>query len=538
MLEQLKYIFNKYNYILGILVCSAAIFYILFKLGSITNFEITLIQFLAGVGTTLTIILLFKRDKKSEKQLQHTREQIDIQDSSRKDQQFLDAIKLIEENKYDKSHYLGETYNLRKELSGLKILEILAENHIEYRQRVLDYIGIQTERLRQYVKDMEIDSKNVILNSHGASFHIGFKEYKIELNGYEFDSNPSKVRVNQEVSDFKKSLKIEGLKLKFDLESSIIIKDKFGELEFYPESDSNIPLTASLRQVEVKLIDLNRETLRFNFLQYLNQHNLKFEKECLLLAEKIFHIHSKKPYILNISNIFLPFININRHPIETNLRLIAQNENNLIGLSYQKFSDKETTIFHEHILPDYSILQKCDNLNSSRELVKGIQIHEINSINIPKNIGNSYLNKLLIDYSSIRLGNPCGKTTFKTCTLRDTIFEGKNKSWEVPTEEEEVEMFPKLLFIDCEFGYNTRFKNFKVQEIYFKNCKLSKDLIGVGLNGLTILSNNKEKLFDMIKDLKELKREYPELKLPEFKHKKIIKKELKSLNLELQNKSL
>ena len=173
-------------YIFFILTIISIIF-LLFLLKIISKEQITFFNIITIFGTLIGIWLFYIRNKHIETQLEQTNEQlkitskqIKIQDNTRKDQKFLDAIKLITESKE----------NIDSKLGGLHILENLAKTSPEYRQRILDYLGTHTEKLKNFTFSFKDENYLVyhLLERRNNSEKIKY-EYHKEVEHYSPNEN-------------------------------------------------------------------------------------------------------------------------------------------------------------------------------------------------------------------------------------------------------------------------------------------------------------------------------------------------------------
>ncbi len=475
-----------------------------------TNISST--QLFTAIGGIATIWLLFKRDKKSQKQVEHTRIQIGIQEKTRKDQQFLDSIKLIEEN----------NNNLGGKLGGLTILENLARENPKYRQRILVYLGIYTEKLRKITDNLRFEVTTDNLNQSFSEV-IAFKQLNFSI---EKMMNKSKkmnnfLKIGNEYIEFKNDIVLyENFQIKILIEDFNIHTEQIGV-------DETIDIDIYIYQLEIKCLDKNQEMLKNNLHEYLENNNLKFEKQCLLLAEKIINMYSKKSYDLVITDIFLPFINITNQ-VPTKVNLFAYNEFNLIGVYFDGNKTKDSNFKYWGLIPNYSIIQNCEKLQNHRNKIINVILVNIKALILPYQFKESTLVNVNINYSSTLL-SPGSMFEFERCYFRETKFMGEKKCWAYKDKKEEIKMFPKFSFIECDFSYKVEFNNIELQELYFKNCSISKEYPIIGLDTVTILSNDKTKLIEMIKGFKELISKDSNIKIPKFKYENLVKKELSEL---------
>lgn len=212
----MNYIKLKENYkiylIISILlsllfIISIFLFYVLnVNFGESTS-GLDFIQIILGIitlfGGVITVILLFLRDKHTRTQIEHTQEQINIQDKSRKDQQFLDAIKLIEEDSEN------------PKLGGLNILENLAKTDENYRQRILEYLSTHTIKLKPIVEGLKLEGEKKfcfidgeLLDKDKEFENIGFMNEKLYLE--DTDLGLTLIRMNKYRSE---KIKIENRNL-------------------------------------------------------------------------------------------------------------------------------------------------------------------------------------------------------------------------------------------------------------------------------------------------------------------------------------
>jgi hypothetical protein len=221
----------QYNNLIIILLITLIILF-LFLIWIFNYQEISIIQLLTGVAGIITLLLLsygsylrYQNDKKQDTQINLTQNQIKIQDNTRKDQQFLDAIKLIEENPKE------------PKLGGLNILENLAKTSPEYRKRILEYLGIHTIKLKE----------------------------KNNINLFNFIGNKENIfiKLNREINIFISKLTYFEHSL-FMLRTNLSLYDK----NLYGDIISYNPLIEI-----IKLFFKEEEEIIFLYIKIVNSHN-------------------------------------------------------------------------------------------------------------------------------------------------------------------------------------------------------------------------------------------------------------------------
>lgn len=257
-------------------------------------FEIAqiILGFLTIIVATITIIIFYIRNLQTQQQIEQTQTQIGLQDLTRKDQQFLDAIKLIEEKPNE------------PKLGGLNILENLAKTDENYRQRILEYLGTHTINLKPTVENLKLEFEGILYYpdlvgeemridkeekechmfypyqevnysaySNDFSLFLGFKELKIKFkiqNIRKFDEKNSKfdyLIINDKEFNFEDNVDFDYMKLRINLINNI--EEDFEENLF--------------QKIKFK-IEIDNYQLRLNFYEYIKEF-YNFEYECLKLAQ-------------------------------------------------------------------------------------------------------------------------------------------------------------------------------------------------------------------------------------------------------------
>jgi hypothetical protein len=313
----IKYLFSIICFLFFLLLVINFLIFVF----NIKEIIVSFTQLITGIAGFFTLLLLsyggflrFKFDRKLQTQ-------ITIQDHTRKDQQFLDTIKLISEDK-----------NNTSKMGGLSILENLARSDENYRQRILNYLKLFTNKIKNensliipkkftseedFIGIENIDLKNnIIKNSTKYSRNQNF----IFKNSFEFGSklnynesicielsltqnNDFKLKFNNEIIilDKKKLIKLDEDKIYYEF------KYNYSKIQFYPN------ITTFGYQFRVEFNNTNENIKKYFYDELLLETDM-FSIENLNLMEKILNFEIVEDHLnLDISNIYTPFFNISKN---------------------------------------------------------------------------------------------------------------------------------------------------------------------------------------------------------------------------------
>lgn len=166
----------KIYFLIGILIVILFLF-VSYLLDLISSFTYTFVQFITGIAGGITICLLFYRAIQNDEQLNKIEKQISIQEINRRNQQYIDAVKLIEENN-----------NYGSKIAGLSILKSLSIEDEKNRQRVLDYLGTHTEELKSIVNTLFNKYKSIDIFRNGTqTLHFQLEFHKLAKKKFKFE---------------------------------------------------------------------------------------------------------------------------------------------------------------------------------------------------------------------------------------------------------------------------------------------------------------------------------------------------------------
>ncbi len=477
------------------------IFIIMFSIFYFQNWlsfsKISIASFLAGFGGIGTLYLFYLRDKHMQKQIDQTNIQISNQELTRKDQQFLEAIKLIEEKKDS------------PRLGGLHILENLAKTDRNYRQRILEYLGTHTIKLKKIVESVEFIHTSEFPAST-FNFELGFE--KISINIVEKDGKNYLVKGNNE--DF---IEIVENKLIFGkyLDYELTINDEFlnyhegnigteeePDIEQFPYYEFNIT---------VKSIKKENHQLKLNFFNKIKKENF-FEYECFKLAEKI--INYKEEYYLNLdlSDLYFPFISIDS---ENKLIIKTKNmfyEDNLTGIRFSSNKNKKNYLKIDLVyIPKFSTF-----INTGFNFKKYYYVEKkLKALFIENEKVEMYSSRLLLteNFTNSKFETVNFYLINETnITFNNCLFQGKSSFY--------LSKFYKkgdisLKFDSCEFN-EIRFEDkVEVETINFENCNY---YLEVDLSNVLINCDDRVMINKMKKEFEEIKNKVNSFKEPTFKN--------------------
>lgn len=485
-------------------------------------FEIAqiILGFLTIIVATITIIIFYIRNLQTQQQIEQTQTQIGLQDLTRKDQQFLDAIKLIEEKPNE------------PKLGGLNILENLAKTDENYRQRILEYLGTHTINLKPTVENLKLEFEGILYYpdlvgeemridkeekechmfypyqevnysaySNDFSLFLGFKELKIKFkiqNIRKFDEKNSKfdyLIINDKEFNFEDNVDFDYMKLRINLINNI--EEDFEENLF--------------QKIKFK-IEIDNYQLRLNFYEYIKEF-YNFEYECLKLAQKILNFNSKNRILLDISDIYLPFMFLNA---ENNLYLRTKEhffDGNLTGLwIYNNIENKENLTLNLNGIPKYSMIINIKK-NYQSNILNNYKLTELAFTNISNlELNNSNLaisdvfNECKFESSKLFISSSFNK--FINCNfIYNQFFIYKKHKLNLEKSNSLT-----LEFQSCQFHDIIKFNSMKLSSIKFTDCKFTGLL---DLSEVEII-NSENIIEDVKKNLNELEKQNFKVLYPKF----------------------
>ncbi|MCH8520033.1 MAG: hypothetical protein LAT82_04740 [Nanoarchaeota archaeon] len=473
---------------------------------NLTNFESFQILFgiLSFIVAIITIIILFKRNLQTEEQIKQTQKQINLQDLTRKDQQFLDAIKLIEDNPNE------------PKFGGLNILENLERTDENYKQRILEYLGTYTIKLKSIVENLKLEFEEELIYPdrtyedsriekekeleylYPYEFKVDYSAYTKEINLFtafkqinikfkinniqKFNVNSSldKILINNKEFEFKNTLDFENLKISIIFDNSI---EQDFEGNFY-------------QKIKFRL-SIDNYQLRLNFHEYI-QKEFKFEYECLKLAEKIINTKNKKSrnfLQINLSNLFLPFLNL-KEKNEFDIQLNDFPNNNLIGLNV------ESSFLELKSICNYSTFNKLHNKIDFFNQRLETPIKNIEIIDCEISVGGAFENSI---FEIVRFYyKETTSSYFNKCNFKHLCFFKSIKG----------KAMLELYFKECYLEKKIEFINMRINFLKFENCKFNSNL---DLSKITIINQNKQEIEEMKGNFKQIEIENNiKVKLPKF----------------------
>lgn len=112
--------------------------------------KVSFIQLATGIGGVLTIIGLFWRAKISDETVKNQTHQLKNEETTQKNQQFLDAVRLFDDAKSQEA-----------KIGAIYYMESLAISSPAHRQRCIDFLCGLNEWMREYIEKYENDPKSI-----------------------------------------------------------------------------------------------------------------------------------------------------------------------------------------------------------------------------------------------------------------------------------------------------------------------------------------------------------------------------------------